>query len=44
MQGTHNHDNYHCVLKKLKVCTGMVHDHIDLRFTKHGQKNVEYLS
>ena len=30
-QVTHNHDNHHCVLKTLKVFTGMVPDHIDLR-------------
>ena len=32
-QVTHDHDNHHCV--KAKICTGMAHDHIDLRYTKH---------
>ena len=33
-QVTHNHDNHCCV--KSKICTGMVHDCMDFRYTKHG--------
>ena len=29
-----NHDNHCCVLKELKVCTGMVHDYIDFNVYK----------
>ena len=33
---THNHDNYHCVFWKIKICTRMVQDHIDLRYIHKG--------
>ena len=31
-QVTRNHDNHHA----MKKCTGIVCDHIDLKYTKHG--------
>ena len=43
IQGTHNYDNYHCVLRRLNIYTSMACDCIDLRYTKL-DKNVEYLS